>query len=322
MSPTRTINVVTLSLILLLAGCFGLGDNAEADSDDDDYEPNAAPVLYGELMLDDQNGELEFYLADCDGTNCAMTAYHAAVDPDGDTFELGYDFDLDGAIDYQLTNNMGMSDLSVPISNFISETILVDEIREESDCVDDQMLVVTNTYTYSMMMTTIAVIATDSHGASSAILLTANDMYNIENATSSEIETCDENSGGEFDLYAFSHADAFGSIGSETNDALVYITLTQGSSLNWATLRVSIVVDGGASYTCDADDGDAACVFLTDGNTTWDVAEQITIKENGQDLCDGADGGCEVAVTLTKIGVGNEDDKLIATVTAYADGSQ
>ena len=184
------------------------------------------------------------------------------------------------------------------------------------------MLVVTNTYTYSMMTTTIAVIATDSHGASSAILLTANDMYNIENATSSEIETCDENSGGEFDLYAFSHADAFGSIGSETNDALVYITLTQGSSLNWATLRVSIVVDGGASNICDADSGDAACVFMTDGETTWDVAEEITIKENGQDLCDGADGGCEVAVTLTKIGVGGEDSKIIATVTAYADGSQ
>jgi len=321
MSPTRTINVVTLSLILLLAGCFGLGDSAEADSNDD-YEPNAAPVLHGELMLDDQNGELEFYQADCDGTNCAVTAYHAAVDPDGDTFDLGYDFDLDGVIDYQLTNNMGMTDLSVPISNFISETILVDEIREESDCVDDQMLVVTNTYTYSMMITTIAVIATDSHGASSAILLTANDMYNIENATSSEIETCDENSGGNFEFYSFSDRDASGAMGETTDDALVHVQLTQGDSLNWATLRVSIVVDGGASNICDADSGDAACVFMTDGETTWDVAEEITIKENGQDLCDGQDGGCEITVTLTKIGVGGETDKIIATVTAYADATQ
>ena len=60
---------------------------------------------------------------------------------------------------------------------------------------------------------------------------------------------------------------------------------------------------------------------MTDDSTTWDVAEEITIMENGQDLCDGTDGGCDVDVTLTKIGVGNEDDKVIATVDSFADSS-
>ena len=55
MSPTRTLNVVTLSIILLLAGCFGLGDSAEA-SDEHEHTPNSAPVLHGELMLDDLDG--------------------------------------------------------------------------------------------------------------------------------------------------------------------------------------------------------------------------------------------------------------------------
>ena len=42
------------------------------------------------------------------------TIYHAAVDPDGDLMDLGYDFDLDGTIDYQLTNYRGIdgSDLT------------------------------------------------------------------------------------------------------------------------------------------------------------------------------------------------------------------
>ena len=39
------------------------------------------------------------------------------------------------------------------------------------------------------------------------------------------------------------------------------------------------------------------------------------------DMCDGADGGCDVDVTLTKIGVGNEDDKVIREVAAYADAN-
>ena len=320
MSPTRTINVVTLSLILLLAGCFGLGDTAEAD-DRDDSPPNAAPVIYGELMLDNQNGELEFYLADCDGTNCAITAYHAAVDPDGDNFDLGYDFDLDGSIDQALNENMGVTELSVPESNFVTETLLVDEVRNQSDCVDDQMLVVTTTYTYSMMKTSIAIIATDSHGASNAIILTTSDMYHVDESESSDIETCEESSGG-LEFYTFSDRDASGTMGETTDDRLVHIALTQGDSLNWATLRVSIIVDGGTSIICDADEGDADCLFMTDGDTTWDVAEEITIKENGQDLCDGANGGCNVEVILTKIGVGNEDDKIIAQVSAYADGSQ
>ena len=321
MSPTRTINVLTLSLILFLAGCFGLGDTAEAD-DNDDPAPNSAPVIHGELMLDDQNGELEFYLADCDGTNCAITAYHAAVDPDGDNFDLGYDLDLDGSIDQVLNDNMGVTDLSVPEANFVTETLFMDEITNQSDCVDDQMIVVTTTYTYTMLKTSIAIIATDSHGASSAIILTTTDLYNVDESKSSGIEPCDESTGGGLDFYTFSDRDASGTMGETTDDSLVHIALTQGDSLNWATLRVSIIVDGGTSMICDADEGDADCLFMTDGETTWDVAEEITIKENGQDLCDGSNGGCNVEVILTKIGVGNESDKIIAQVTAYADGSQ
>ena len=38
-------------------------------------------------------------------------------------------------------------------------------------------------------------------------------------------------------------------------------------------------------------------------------------------MCSGDDGGCDVDVTLTKIGVGNEDDKVIREVAAFADAN-
>ena len=52
------------------------------------------------------------------------------------------------------------------------------------------------------------------------------------------------------------------------------------------------------------------------------AGEEITISEgNNLDLCDGSTGGCEVSVTLTKIGVGGEDDEIIANINAYADAN-
>ncbi|MGB1991114.1 MAG: hypothetical protein ACPHUO_02925 [Candidatus Poseidoniaceae archaeon] len=319
MSPTRTLNVVTLSIILLLAGCFGLGDSAEA-SDDHEHEPNAAPVLHGELMLDDLDGELEFNLADCTGTECTLTAYHASVDPDGDLMELGYDFDLDGTIDYQLTNYRGITDLQIPRTEFVEEVILVDEIIEESNCVNGQQLVVTETSTVSRMITSIALIAVDENDASAAVLLTTSEMYDISTIVSDETEACS------FDpaSYSFNSRDAADTMSDAAGEKLVHIKMVQGDDLDWSALKVSIVVDGGNSLTCaDAamDDGTADCTYTTDEDSSWSVAEEITIMEGDVDLCDGADGGCDVDVTLTKIGVGNEEDKVIREVTAYADAN-
>ena len=107
-----------------------------------------------------------------------------------------------------------------------------------------------------------------------------------------------------------------------SGDDLVHIQMTQGDDLNWALLKVTIVVDGGISITCDvASNADASsdCIYKTDDDNYWSVPEEITIAEGAYDLCDGSNGGCDVDVTLTKIGVGNQDDKVIRTVSAYAD---
>ena len=60
------------------------------------------------------------------------------------------------------------------------------------------------------------------------------------------------------------------------------------------------------------------CTYRTDTtDNNWDTAEEITISE-GASVCDGTDGGCDVDVTITKLGVGSEDDEIIGVVQAYA----
>ena len=131
-----------------------------------------------------------------------------------------------------------------------------------------------------------------------------------------------ESTGGGLDTFTFDDRDAAGTMGETTDDALVHVQMTQGDGLSYAQLKVSIVVDGGASMTCSTDgSGDCDIGEAAADDKTWDTSEEITISESGMDLCDGTDGGCEVVVTLTKIGVGEEDDKVIATVTAFADAN-
>jgi len=108
---------------------------------------------------------------------------------------------------------------------------------------------------------------------------------------------------------------------SDAGDALVHVQMTSGDGLSWAVLKVSIVVDGGASYTCEEGDATAPCTYSKDDDKSWDTSEEITISEGATDMCGADDSGCEVVVTLTKLGVGEEDDKVIATVTAFADAN-
>ena len=132
-----------------------------------------------------------------------------------------------------------------------------------------------------------------------------------------------DSAGGSLDAYTFSDADAAGTMSDSGGDALVEITMTQGTDLNWAMLKVSIKVDGGTPTACGDADSDAACTwtpFEGDGNDqAWEASEGITISEGTGDLCDGADGGCAIQVTLTKTGTGNDADKVLGTINAYAE---
>ena len=136
----------------------------------------------------------------------------------------------------------------------------------------------------------------------------------------------DDSTGGGLDKYQFDDRDANDVMSDAGGEKLVHIKMTSGEPLSWSVLKVTIVVEGGNSLTCvdeSKDTTNAACTYATDTtDNNWDTAEEITLSEGDASLCDGTEnngGGCDVTVTLTKMGVGNEDDVVLRNVDAFAE---
>ena len=123
-------------------------------------------------------------------------------------------------------------------------------------------------------------------------------------------------------VYDFWATDAPGTISNNTGDRLVLVQMTQGDDIPWSLVKLDITIDGGAIIDCvdaDLDDGSAACVFQNDGDNYWSTGEQIAVSEGNTDLCDGSNGGCDIVVTITKLGYGSDGDRVIDQMQAYAD---
>ena len=144
-----------------------------------------------------------------------------------------------------------------------------------------------------------------------------------DNCEYSSMYAGESTTSGSLDIYDFSDRDAAGQMSNSTGDNLIHIMMEQGDSLSWSVVRITIVVDGGNSLTCDEyynSDDYSPCVYYTSDGAGWNVGEEITISEgNNDDLCDGSNGGCYVDVTIIKLGVGNEDHKVLRQILAYAE---
>jgi len=142
----------------------------------------------------------------------------------------------------------------------------------------------------------------------------------------------DSPSGG-LDIYIFRDRDVRTTMSSEPEEGLVYVQMIQseGDGLSQDQLSVSIIVDGGASLTCqkftfewdEEYDEYAECTWsVANGGEDWDEYDEIIISEGpNTNLCDGSNDGCTVDITLTKIGMGGEDNRIIAEISAYADAN-
>jgi len=143
----------------------------------------------------------------------------------------------------------------------------------------------------------------------------------------------DSPSGG-LDIYIFRDRDVRTTMSSEGEEGLVYVQMVQseGDGISRDLLSVSIIVDGGASLICqkftqewdEEYDEYAECTWsVADGDgDDWGVYDEIIISEGpNTNLCDGSNGGCTVDITLTKIGIGGEDNRIIAEISAYADAN-
>lgn len=109
----------------------------------------------------------------------------------------------------------------------------------------------------------------------------------------------EENTDGGLMLYDFSGEDAGGSVTQGTDDNLVIITMNQGNDLSWASVSITISVDGGSSITCDNPGRSGGqCGASEFGNTAdsvWSVGDGVTIFESGSNLCS---SGCDIEYNI------------------------
>ena len=127
----------------------------------------------------------------------------------------------------------------------------------------------------------------------------------------------ESNTDGDLELYTFDSNDAAGSPSTATDDNLAITTMTQGESIGWASLAVSVSVDGAAAVQCALPGQiNGACIVVeseTNDGGVWAMGEDITIQENGVDLCNAA--VCELSISITNVRAGNP----LGTTTTVAE---
>ena len=127
----------------------------------------------------------------------------------------------------------------------------------------------------------------------------------------------ESNTDGDLDLYTFDSNDAAGSPSTAADDNLAITTMTQGESIGWASLAVSVSVDGAAAVQCALPgQTDGACIVVeseTNDGGVWSMGEDITIQENGVDLCNAA--LCDLSITITNVRAG----KSLGTTTTVSE---
>ena len=300
MQLVRTLNVITLSLLLILTGCFGLIDDEDDPIDDAEGQntpdeggtttsasPNQAPVVEG-MTTSDIYLEYDTMFI-CDGNMCNGSVMHSVVDVDGDALTIGWDTNLDGGIDVTLSGNSGVTNLSISQNEFSAFTLDGEELLYSS----------------------IALIASDGTIASADLV----QLLGYEGPMEEEAPP--------LELYVFTAEDANPNADPTTEtDALVRVGMQSGSGLNWSSLQVTISIDGGTPMTCkDAStaDDDASCTYEKYGDSgnaqNWEVGEGITITEGNADDCTAS---CNVEVTLIKQGAGDTEDRTLGVVNAIA----
>ena len=131
----------------------------------------------------------------------------------------------------------------------------------------------------------------------------------------------ESNTDGSLELYTFSSNDAAGSPSVATDDNLAITTMTQGESIGWASLSIAVSVDGATAVQCalpgQTTEGCIVVESETNDGGVWAMGEDITIPENGVDLCNAA--VCDLTITITNARAGKSLG-VTTTVTEQGGG--
>ena len=115
----------------------------------------------------------------------------------------------------------------------------------------------------------------------------------------------ESNTEGSLSLYAFDAKEAPGTPSEATDDSLAIITMSQGQDITWAVLSVKLSINGAASTTCAVpgqSGGSCIVVDSSDEANIWSVGEDVTVLENGVDMC--SDANCEMSFAITNLRTG------------------
>jgi hypothetical protein len=257
MTAAKNVYALMLALVIVLSGCFG---NTAPDADGQSTNnSNMAPLIEvgshvttgGTPTFSSATGELIGY------TEWNVTLYRAVADLDGSIVSSGWDFDLDGTIDHVSNSFQSVDNLSIPSAHWTNTSSILPDWDEGQ-------------------IATIAFIATDDDGATSAELLTVTNGF-----TSWWLGTTTRNS--------YTADDAAAMTDSGDDNALISMRWQHSEhDLDWAFVEIRLSV-GDNTYDCSTD-GSEECSIGQDGSddAAWETGEFLILSESGTDIADGA----------------------------------
>ena len=129
----------------------------------------------------------------------------------------------------------------------------------------------------------------------------------------------ESNTDGSLNLYTFESKQAPANPTSADTDSLAILTMTQGQQTSWSVISVKLSINEAASISCAVPGQTSGSCIIVDSSedaTSWSIGEDVTVIENGVDLC--SDVNCEMTFTITNIRTGQS---LAKTSTGTGDAS-
>lgn len=275
----------------MMSGCFGSGatdgqDAGETDSGGGGTTTTTNTLNHPPVISINTHGNLgAIEASDCTTSGFSIDLYHAMTDWDGSIVLAGWDIDLDGSIDYQVTDSEGYTTVTIPLNEFVTP--------------DNHTL-----------KAGIVFGAQDNGGAwtSSDILVTTQYQVNVD------IESCPDFTNPAD--YTFSFADHSDSISDGSTDDLVTITRTNGQvGILWESIIIRYEGDESDRICRTPDSSNTDCVISAQSGTDdlfWEPSETITLSEGGHHLQDNANETARIEIFF-----GNTQLMESADVTVY-----
>ena len=272
MTAAKNVYALMLALVIVLSGCFG---NTTPDADGQ-QSTNANTNVSPLIEIGEWSAETDAWNA----THWNVTIYRAMTDIDGVIASAGWDFDLDGVIDYPSTSVRSVDQLSIPASNWLNQSAIDGVVSDTK-------------------FTTISFIVIDDDGDSSGQLVTLDTVthpYWPGGGTSNH----------------YTADDAAANTSEGTDDTLMSVRWQHAEDdLNWAFVVIKLSV-GDSTYDCSTA-GDQECSIAQDGNddALWETGEFLTLSESGSDIANGATT-IDLYVTYRGTAVAGDDSVTVS----------